>query len=56
VVCVKVDRISNDMQIKYREQNGVQQLSCDNETQIRATLDSVTGGDTYSVIHIACHI
>jgi hypothetical protein len=42
----------SDMQLKYGEQNGVRQLMCDNEPQIRSTLDSVMGGVTYSVIHI----
>ena len=39
------------MQIKYGEQNGIRQLLCDKEPQIRSTLDSVMGGVTYSVIH-----
>jgi hypothetical protein len=42
----------SDMQIKYGEQNGLRQLLCDNEPQIRSTLDSVMGGVTYSVIHV----
>ena len=39
------------MKIKYGEQNGVQQLLCDSEPQIRSTLGSVIGGVAYSVMH-----
>jgi hypothetical protein len=51
VVFVKVDLCRSDVQIKYGEQNGVQQLLCDNEPQMKSTLESVEGGVIYSAIN-----
>jgi hypothetical protein len=51
VVFVRVDLCRSDVQIKYGEQNGVQQLLCDNEPQMKSTLESVEGGVIYSAIN-----